>query len=138
MIYLILFMTSSTLQLSEDSTYLQTKNNHLSSRINSMPFHQPVKSPNLEKLFLYLQKSQWHNVSASFAGFVKKEFETNLDKLEEDDATYRNMKLMVEYSEIGKFSEAKNLVDPAYKEYTEMLNRLTELQLLKAVQLFTF
>lgn len=99
-----------------------------------MPFNQPVKSPNLEKLFLYLQKSQWHNISANFAGFVRKEFETNLEKLEEDDSTYRNIKLMVEYAEMGRFSEAKNLIDPAHKEYSEMLNTLTEMQLLKVIQ----
>ena len=98
---------------------------------STMPFHQPATSPNLEKLFLYLQKSQWHNVSANFSGFVKKEFESNLDRLDVDAGVFRNMKMMVEFAEIGHFSEAKDLIDPAHKEFSEMVNKMTELQLLK-------
>ncbi|XP_045204350.2 uncharacterized protein LOC123557131 isoform X2 [Mercenaria mercenaria] len=96
-----------------------------------MPYQIPVTSPNIEKLFHYLQKSQWHNVSANFSGFVRKEFETHLDKLEEEEELYRNLKLMIEYSEMGRFSEAKNLTDTAHKEFQLLLNKLTELNQIK-------
>ncbi|KAH3833564.1 hypothetical protein DPMN_106875 [Dreissena polymorpha] len=97
-----------------------------------MPLHTPVKSPNIDKLFHYLQKSQWHNVSANFSGFVRKEYESNLEKLEDDETAFRNLKLMIEYAEMGRFSEAKNLIDASFKEYTSMLQRMEEIQMMKS------
>ncbi|WAQ97965.1 hypothetical protein MAR_022338 [Mya arenaria] len=107
---------------------------HVHSVIIGMPLHPPVKSPNIEKLFNYLQKSQWHNVSASFSGFVRKEFEEDLTKLEEDEGMYRDLKLMIEYAEMGRFSEARNLMDPAFKEYQAILHNLDELHLTKSAR----
>lgn len=98
-----------------------------------MSYHQVATSPIIEKLFQYLQKSQWHKVSTYFSEFVRKEFEENLRKLEDDEVMYKNLKLMVDYSEMGRYSEAKSLLDPAYKDYQEMLNKLTEMKLLKVV-----
>jgi hypothetical protein len=92
-----------------------------------MPYIPPVTSPNIEKLMTYLNKSQWHNVSAHFASYVRKEYESFMEKLDDDEEVFRNLRLMIEYSEMGRFSEAKNLIDVAYKEHQHMIARLTEL-----------
>ena len=94
-----------------------------------MPYIPPVTSPNIEKLLGYLNKSQWHNVSSHFSSYVRKEYDSLMDRLHDDEAIYRNLTLMIEYSEMGRFSEAKHLVDEANKEHQDLINRLTELAL---------
>lgn len=97
-----------------------------------MSYARPVTCPNLEKLFNYLNKSLWHNVSTNFTSCVRREYNANMEKLE-DRGRYPNLSYMIQYSDMGKFSEAKQHVDSATKEYEDMLSKLQQLKLEKEV-----
>ena len=78
--------------------------------------------PNTEKLFMYVQRGQWHNVTPSSTGFVKKEFQKQLQDLQMDEKDCKELKLMIEYAEMGKYTEAKNIMNEAHKQYQDMVS----------------
>jgi len=52
-----------------------------------------------------------------------------LAKLGEDERHFRELRLMIEFSEMGRFSEARNLLEAAGREFDALLKELEELRL---------
>ena len=82
--------------------------------------------PNTEKLFLYVQRSQWHNVTPSSTNFVKKEFNQNLYEIQGQEKDYKELRFMIEHAEMGRYTEAKNLMNEAYKQFQHMVSLIME------------
>lgn len=82
--------------------------------------------PNTEKLFMYVQKGSWHNVTPSSTGFVKKEYFQHLAELEADEREYKSLRLMIEHAEMGRYTEAKNLFNDAHTQFQNMVSLVME------------
>ena len=82
------------------------------------------KAPNIERLLNYIRKSSWRHVSPNFTGFVKKEFEALLEKLDEDDIAYPNLTKLVREAELGRFTNTKDLCEPSLSELQEIERKL--------------
>ena len=81
--------------------------------------------PNTEKLFLYVKHGHWHNVSASSTRFVKNEYQRCVNDLQVDEKDYENLKLMIDYAEMGKYTEARRIMDSARTQYDKLCGLIT-------------
>ena len=82
--------------------------------------------PNTEKLFMYVQRGFWHNITPSSTGFVKKEYFQYLTELQADEEDYKQLRLMIEHAEMGRYTEAKNLMNDAYTQFQNMVSLVME------------
>ena len=95
--------------------------------------------PNTEKLFLYVKHGHWHNVSASSTRFVKNEYQRCVNDLQVDEKDYENLKLMIDYAEMGKYTEARRIMDSARTQYDKLCGLITGMrQVQKDFQQFDF